>query len=671
MRLLFLPLIVFLLAFPATAQEDVGTDLSGDYVSGIDPSVSPSEDFYRFVNGAWLANTEIPADMSSFGAFTELRLQAQHDVRAIIEEVAAGGFADDPDAARLRAAYIAYMDSARVELLGVTPLAGDLERIDAVRSAADLPVYFAESRWGAGSAPFGFGVGQDQRAADQYAVSLSQSGLGLPDRSYYFEDEFAEIRAAYVAYLSELFELAGIDRAADDANAVLAFETQLAEVQWTRLENRDREATYNKLAVDDLAATQLNLRWHDFFAGAGVDVDSVIVRQPSYFEELDNLVITLEPAAWRAWMRAHLLDGAAPLLSQSFRDARFDFRGRTLSGQEEPQARWRQAVSFTERTLGEAVGRLYVARHFSPEAKSRMADMIENLREAFRESIVELDWMTDATKAEALDKLERFNVKIGYPDEWRDYSALELRDDDLVGNARAASAFSYDRMIERLGRPVDRGRWGMTPQTVNAYYSPTLNEIVFPAAILQPPFFDVDADDAVNYGAIGGVIGHEFSHGFDDRGRLSDAHGNLRDWWTEEDAEEYTRRAQILIDQYSAFEPLPGTRIVGERTISENIADLAGLTMAHRAYQRSLGGQEAPVIGGFTGDQRFFMGWAQIWRVNWREPALRQQLVTGSHSPGEFRTNGIVIHFDAFHEAFGTKPGDAMYLAPEERLRIW
>jgi putative endopeptidase len=666
---------LLLLVGPASAQSAQpysDTPLgSGIDQTAIDHDVRPQDDFYRFVNGLWLERTEVPADRGNYGAFTELRDEAQEHVLAIIDEVADGGFANDPDAQRIRAAYVAYMDSAHVEQLGIDPLRADLQRIDAIRSAADLPMYFAASQGNFGSAPFGMGVGQDQKAADQYAVAISQSGLGLPDRSYYFEDGFAEIREAYVGYLTTLFELANVANPEADARTVLDLETQLAEPQWTRVQNRDREATYNKIAVSDLAMSHPNLQWSAFLSTSGVETDSVIIRQPSYFDALNDLVVELEPTAWQAWARARLLDGTAQLLSSDFQEARFDFRGRTLAGQEEPEARWRQAVNFTERTLGEAIGRLYVGRHFSPEAKGRMADMIENLREAFRESIIELDWMSDATKAEALTKLESFNVKIGYPDEWRDYSSLVLSDDDLVGNARNAMAFGYNEMIGRLGQPVDRAQWFMTPQTVNAYYSPTMNEIVFPAAILQPPFFNVEAEDAVNYGAIGGVIGHEFSHGFDDQGRRSDGHGNLRDWWTEEDAEEYTRRAQQLIDQYDSYEPLPGEHIIGAQTIGENIADLAGLTMAYRAYQRSLDGQEAPIIDGFTGDQRFFMGWAQVWRVNWREPTLLQQLRAGAHSPGEFRTNGIVPHLDAFHEAFNTQPGDPMYRAPEDRLRIW
>ncbi len=654
------------LATPALAQQDLGID-----VENMDTSVSPADDFYRFVNGGWLETTEIPPDQANYGAFIELRDEAREHVRDIIEEVAAGRHADDPDAQRIAAAYRAYMDEARVEELGISPIQSDLTRIDAIESASDLVEYFAESHRDFGVSPFRTGVSQDQRNAEQYALSAGQSGLGLPDRSYYLEERWADVLDAYRTYLTDLFELAEIDEPAASAQAVIDLETRLAEAQWSRVQNRDREANYNKYAVADFAAAHPNLGLDRMLSHLEVESDSVIVRQPSYFEALDGMMASEPIENWQAWMRAHLLDGAANLLSSDFRDTRFEFRGRTLAGQEEPQARWRQAVGFTEAAVGEAVGRLYVERHYPPEAEARMAEMIENLRDAFRESIHELDWMTDATKAEALDKLERFNVKIGYPEQWRDYSSLELADDDLIGNARQLARFGFNEMAGRLGQPVDRGRWFMTPQTVNAYYSSTMNEIVFPAAILQPPFFNVDADDAVNYGGIGAVIGHEFSHGFDDQGRRSDGYGNLRDWWTEEDAAEYTRRAQMIIDQYNQFEPLPGQNIIGEQTIGENIADLAGLTMAYRAYRRSLGGQEAPVIDGFTGDQRFFMGWAQVWRVLWREPRLRQQLQTGNHSPGEFRTNGIVPHLDAFYEAFDVQPGDPMYLAPEDRIRIW
>lgn len=664
LRRLLLPALLLAVAPAALAQLGSGID-----IHHIDETVRPQDDFYRHVNGGWLQNTPIPADQSAYGAFTELRDEAREHVRDLIQEVLDGRHADDPDAARIAAAYRSAYDSARVEALGVEPLAPEMARIAALAEAGHLPVAFAHSGRSFLSSPMGVGVSQDQRNASQYAVSASQSGLGLPDRSYYLEDGFAEIREAYVAYLAELAELAG---ESVDMDAVLALETRLAEAQWTRVQNRDREATYNKMAVSDLDARHPNLRWSALLGEMGLGAaDSVVIRQPDYFDALDATVAEVPVGTWQDWLTVRLLDSAAPMLPSAFQDARFRFRGQTLSGAEEPEPRWRQAVGFTEGVVGEAIGRLYVARHYPPEAEARMAEMIENLRDAFRESIEELDWMTDATKAEALAKLEAFNVKIGYPEEWQDYSAMDLADGEYLANARRAAEWRHGEMVGRLGEPVDRMRWGMTPQTVNAYYSPTLNEIVFPAAILQPPFFNVDADDAVNYGGIGAVIGHEFSHGFDDQGRRSDGEGNLRDWWTEEDAAEYTRRAQILIDQYTGYEPVEGANIIGAQTIGENIADLAGTTMAYRAYIRSLNGEEPPVIDGLTGDQRFFMGWAQVWRINWREAALRQQLRVGAHSPGEFRANGIVIHHDAFHEAFDTQPGDPMYVAPEDRLRIW
>jgi len=664
MRLAFAFLALLLVA-PVHAQHASGIDLTA-----IDPDVRPQDDFYRWVNGQWLERTEIPSDRSRYGSFDVLAIEARENVRALIEDAVAGRLSD-PDAARIAAAFTAFYDSARVETLGTAPLAEDFARIDAVRSAEGLAGYFATSQRTLGAAPFGVGVVQDQRAADRYTVSASQGGLGLPDRSYYLEDRFAAILQGYEAYLAELFTLAGMDDPAGQARRTVAVETRIAEAQWTRVQSRDREATYNKLAVADLDRSHPNLRWGAMLTDLGLATDSVVVRQPSYFDALDALAAEVPVADWQAWMRARLLDGAAPMLPQAFQDAHFAFRQRTLAGQPEPEPRWRRAVGFTEGTVGEAVGRAYVARHYPAEAAERMDELIENLRVAFRESITELDWMAPETKAEALEKLASFNVKIGHPEVWRDYSTLELRPDDLVGNARRASEFRFRDMADRLGGPIDRTRWGMTPQTVNAYYSATMNEIVFPAAILQPPFFDVNADDAVNYGGIGAVIGHEFSHGFDDQGRRSDGLGNLRDWWTEADAAEYTRRAQAIVDQYSAYEPLPGAFIDGALGLGENIADLAGLTMAYRAYRNSLGGEEPPVIDGLTGDQRFFMGWAQVWRILFREQDLRQRLVTGPHAPGEYRTNGIVPHLDAFHEAFNVEPGDGMWRAPEDRIRIW
>jgi putative endopeptidase len=642
----FLLLAVAALALgPAAGAQPLALGID---TTAMDRAVRPQDDFFRYVNGRWLATFEIPPDRSRYGSFDALGEKSRRDVRAIIEEAARGGFADDPDAARIGAFYTAFMDSAAADRLGVAPVQPDLARIDALGAHGDLPGYFAHTLRDFGNAP-----------------------LGVPDRSYYLDESFASQREAYLTYLGRLFELAGRPDPAGEARQVLEVETALAGIQWTRVQNRDREATYNKRATADFSAAHPSLAVADYLRLGGLRVDSVIVRQPTYFRALDSLVTTLPVEAWKAYLRGRLLDGTAPLLSSDFVTAHFEFNGRTLAGQPALAPRWRRAVNAVNGAMGEAVGRLYVARHFRPESRARMDRMIANLREAFRRSIEELDWMSPATRAEALDKLDKFTPKIGYPERWRDYAALEARPGDLVGNARRGAAFGFAYNAGKLGRAVDRGEWGMTPQTVNAYYNSTMNEIVFPAAILQPPFFSAEADDAVNYGAIGAVIGHEFSHGFDDQGRRSDGDGNLRNWWTDEDAAEYTRRASAIVAQYGGFEPLPGEHVNGELTLGENIGDLAGLTMAYRAYRLSLAGQEPPVIDGLTGDQRFFLGFAQVWRIKHRDEYLRQLLRTDSHSPGEYRTNGIVQHLDAFHEAFGTQPGDGMWRAPEDRIRIW
>ncbi|HLA62979.1 MAG TPA: M13 family metallopeptidase, partial [Rhodothermales bacterium] len=570
LRLAPLALAALALGAPARAQQALGIDRTA-----FDTSVRPQDDFYRYVNGHWLATFEIPADRSRYGAFDALGEQSRRDVRTLIEEAAAGGFAGDPDAARVGAFFTAFMDSARAETLGAAPVRADLERIDAVRTMADLPSYFAHTAGAFGAAPFGAFVNQDAKDAQQYALYLTQGGLGLPDQSYYVADQFATQRAAYTAYIARLYELAGLPDGAAAAERVLALETGIARIQWTRVQNRDREATYNKMSMAEVAAAYPHLGWATYVREAGLSAaDSVIVRQPTYFAALDSLLGATTVEAWRDYARSHALDQAAPLLSSDFVNAHFEFNGRTLSGQPALAPRWRRAVNATNGALGEAVGRLFVSRHFRPEARVRMDALIANLREAFRASITDLDWMSPATRAEALDKLNKFTPKIGYPERWRDYSTLQADATDLVGNARRSAAFGYAYMTGRLSRSVDRGEWGMTPQTVNAYYNSTMNEIVFPAAILRPPFFDPTADDAVNYGGIGAVIGHEFSHGFDDQGRRSDGNGNLRDWWTEADATEYTRRAQQVVDQYNAFAPLEGTHINGELTLGENIADL-------------------------------------------------------------------------------------------------
>jgi putative endopeptidase len=653
----------------------LGTGVLGIDTTSFDRSIRPQDDFFRFVNGSWLRRTEIPADRSSYGGFAELRDRSEQALREIVEEAMAVENAEPgSDVQKIGDLYRSFMDEATIEAAGIQPIRGELEYIGSLESHADLVQGLAHLRRLGVSAPFAFGVGQDAKRSDRYAVYLSQSGLGLPDRDYYLREgeRFEAMRAAYVDYIRTLLELAGQPEADAAAMRVLALETALAEHHWTRTANRDRDATYNKMSISELRESAPAFDWSGYLAAGGLaDVDTVIVRQPDYLPRATELLAATQIGAIREYLAFHALDQAAPLLSSPFDDAHFEFRGRTLQGLREQRPRWKRGVGMTERAMGELVGRLYVERHFSPEAKERMGELVANLREAFRLGIENLDWMSEETKLQAQDKLARFTVKIGYPDEWEDYSDLEIRPDDLVGNMRRASQRDYRRMIERLGQPVDRGRWGMTPQTVNAYYSSTNNEIVFPAAILQPPFFNLNADDAVNYGAIGGVIGHEISHGFDDQGRKSDGEGNLRDWWTAADAERFEARAEMLVEQYSRYNPVDDLHVNGRLTLGENIGDLSGLAIAYQAYRLSLGGEEPSVIDGFTGDQRFFMGWAQVWRSKYRDEALRQQVLTDPHSPAVYRVNGVVVNLPAFYEAFNVQPGDGMYVPEEQRVKIW
>ncbi len=647
---------------------------SGVDTTGFDRSVRPQDDFFAFVNGGWLKRTQIPAARTSIGTFLSLRDNSQAALRAIIDSVSAGQNARGSTGQKVGDLYRSFMDTARIEQLGVAPVRADLDRIAAVRSRDQLPELFAQMRRISVASPLAFAVGQDQGNSSRYAVTVSQSGLGLPDRDYYLVDNERNtaIRNAYVQYLETLLRLSGNANAAAGARDVLAFETALARIQWDRVRNRDRNASYNPMSVADLQARTPGFRWSSYFATAGLpSVDSVIVRQPDYLNAVDALMAATPLETVKTYMAIRVLDPAAQYLGREFRDARFGFRGRVLSGQEQNRQRWELGVTAVEGALGEAVGELYVQRHFSPQSKARMEELVANLMVAYREAINELEWMSPATRAEAQAKLAGFTVKIGYPDEWQDYSALEIRPDDLMGNVRRSAEFEYQDMIRRLGQPVDRGKWGMTPQTVNAYYNSVNNEIVFPAAILQPPFFDLNADDAVNYGAIGAVIGHEISHGFDDQGRKSDGEGNLRDWWTAQDAAAFEQRATMLVEQYSAFEPIPGARVNGRLTLGENIGDVSGVAIAHRAYRKSLEGRQAPVIDGFTGDQRFFLGYAQVWRSMAREQTLRQNLLTDTHSPGMYRTNGVLANIPAFYEAFNVRPGDRMYLPAERRVKIW
>jgi predicted metalloendopeptidase len=659
-------------ASPAGAQ--TSAQALGIDTTNFDRSIRPQDDFYRFVNGGWVRRTEIPQDASSWGAFNELHERSRAALHTIVEEAQHSNAAPGSELRKVGDLYASFMDSARIESLGLAPLRPDMAAIAAVASPADLPVAFARVARVGVQTPFAVAVGPDQKRSRENIVTVGQSGLGLPDRDYYLlqDGKMRSTRQAYQGYVARLLTLAQQPDPDGAAARILALETAMAGKHWDRARSRDRNATYNKMSVAQLAALSPGFDWNGYLKAARLSAATeVVVRQPDYVRGADSILISTPASTWREYLTFKLLDAYANQLPSVFQEARFSFRGRTLSGQQAMSARWKRGVDEVESTLGEAAGKLYVEQNFKPEAKARMDALVRNLRAAYQVGIDSLDWMSPATKAQAKEKLAKFTVKIAYPDKWRDYSALVIRRDDLLGNAQRAAAFQYDDMVSRLGKPVDRTRWGMTPQTVNAYYNATNNEIVFPAAILQPPFFDVNADDAVNYGAIGAVIGHEIGHGFDDQGRKSDGDGNLRDWWTPADAAAFDERTTKLGAQYEAITPIDGLHINGKLTMGENIGDLSGLAQAYRAYRISLNGAEAPVIGGFTGDQRFFLGFAQIWRTKVRDEALRQQLLTNPHSPGMYRAFVPLVNNDAFDRAFDVKPGDAMYRAPADRVRIW
>ncbi len=655
---------------PAAVAAGLGVDLQN-----MDTSATPQNDFFQYVNGGWLASTEIPADRSRWGSFDELNEAAEKQVLTIVQETAAlPNPAPGSEQQKVADLFRAFMNESAIEAAGVEPLRDDLAAIDALQSHEDLLNYWADASHYIPTAPLGLYVSQDQGHSDQYITSLNQSGLGLPDRDYYLNTDApsVELRDQYRSHISKLFELAGIADADTAADRIIAIETRIAQAHWSRVQNRDRDATYNRLSIDELNAAAPGIDWPRYLKVAGADnIDALVVRQPAYLTELAAFHHEFPVAGWQDYQRFHLLREAAPYLSSGFVEEHFDFYNRTLSGQPEMRSREKRGMNVVQSALGFIVGKMYVDRHFKPEAKERMDALVGNLKVAFRAAIDELEWMSPETKIEAQDKLAKFTTKIGYPDVWRDYSCVDIRADDLWGNLQRADVCEYQRILARLGKPVDREEWGMTPQTVNAYYSSTMNEIVFPAAILQPPFFNVDADDAVNYGAIGGVIGHEITHGFDDQGRKSDGDGNLRSWWTDVDAEQFSSRAQRMIDQYDSFEPIEGMRIQGALALGENIADLGGLTVSYQAWQQSLGERQSPEIGGFTGAQRFFMGWSQVWRTKYRDEAMRRQLITGPHSPGMYRVLGVLSNMPEFYQAFDVQPGDGMYRPEEVRVKIW
>ncbi len=654
---------------PSLASPRYGT--WGFDLSGMDRSVKPGDDFFKFANGKWAERTEIPADRVRYGNFHKLRELSDNRMHAILEDAAAGRLTD-PDAAKIAAGYRAFMDEAAVEALDAKPLAPELAEIRKVGSKDDFTALMGKSNLSGFTSILPVYISIDAKAPTRYAVMSATGGLGLPDRDYYLQPGFAEKKAKYEAYVAELLTMIGWEKPAENAKAIVAFETQLAEASWTRVERRDRDKTYNPMTPAQLAAYTPGFAWNRYLAETGLpNVDRIVVTTNTAFPRFAQVYAETPLDTLKAWQAFHLADSAAPYLSKRFVDANYAFRLKELAGQPEQQARWKRAATFMNGALGESIGRVYVARYFPPEAKAKMDALVGDVRTALGARIEKLDWMGPDTKQRALEKLAKFTVKIAYPATWRDYAALELKPDDLYGNVGRAGAFEWRRHVARLNGPVDKAEWGMTPQTVNAYYNFANNEIVFPAAILQPPFFDPDADPAINYGGIGGVIGHEISHGFDDQGRKSDGDGVLRDWWTAEDAAKFKVQADRLGAQYSAFEPLPGARVQGGLTMGENIGDMGGLSLALDAYRTSLKGKPAPVIDGLTGDQRVFLGWAQVWREKIRDEALRQQVVTDPHSPAYYRVNGTIRNIPGWYDAWNVQPGDQLYVPPEQRVRIW
>jgi putative endopeptidase len=648
--------------------------------SGIDraafeAAVRPQDDLFKHVNGGWLAKTEIPSDKSSWGSFDMLSDKSHSDLRAIVEDAAkATNRAPGSDAQKIGDFYQSFMDEARIEEAGLKPLETELAAIDRLQTKTDLARYFGRLfKLNVINPLVGFVEG-DAQQPDREILYVVQGGLGLPDRDYYFQDEpkIKEYRDKYQTFLTELLSLAKHSSPDTAARDISALETRLARAHWTNVESRDAVKTYNKRALADLSKEFPGFDWPAWASELGIaNAQAIVIAQPSYVKAFAAAVNEVPVERWKPYLRASLLNGFAPYLSKPFVDVEFGFYSRTLRGVAENEPRWKRAVNTINGNLGEMLGKLYVEKHFTPQAKARMEQLVEHMRAAFREGIDTLEWMSPETKKQAQEKLAKFRPKVGYPNKWRDYSRVTIVRDDLVGNITRAFIAESEYRLGRVGTPIDPEEWGMTPQTVNAYYNPVRNEIVFPAAILQPPFFNLEADDATNYGAIGGVIGHEMGHGFDDQGRRFDANGVLRDWWAAKDAEEYMKRAKLLVAQYNAFEPLPGLHVNGELTLGENIGDLTGVVIAHRAYQLSLNGQPAPVIDGLTGDQRFFFGWAQQWRGKQREDSLRQQVLTNPHSPEMYRANGPLRNVPEFYSTFAVKDSDKMFLAPVERAKIW
>ena len=648
-------------------------------ISNMDTTVKPGDDFYDYVNGTWIKDHPIPADKNSISAFDELLERNRKDIREIIEEAAADRDAPQGSITRkIGTFYNSGMDTLIIEKEGMKPLERFFQKIDSIKTIEDLQRVSAYLQTYEAGPFFHLFSTQDSKNSESVIAGFYQGGLGLPDRDYYFSTDgpTKKIREEYVSHLKNMFILLNYEpgEAENNANTVMRIETKLAGASFTNVENQDPQKTYNKLTIDGINGLAPEINWKAYFKITGYPgIEEVNVYQPSFFRELGNMMKTVPVDDWKTFLRWHLINSAAPYLSRKFVEENFDFYSRKLSGQEQMKPRWKSVLDETSSDLGECIGQLYVQKYFPPEAKQRMTELVMNLKKSLRQRIENLSWMGPATKKEAVAKLDKMGVKVGYPDKWRDYTGLEVASQPYVMNVLDAQNFDFHYSMDKIGKPVDSTEWGMTPQTVNAYYNPNRNEIVFPAGILQPPFFNMNADDAVNYGAIGMVIGHEMTHGFDNMGRQFDKDGNLRDWWTKEDSESFEEHSRMLVDQYDKYEVLDSTFVNGQLTLGENIADLGGITVALNAYKISLEGKEPPPpVDGFTDMQRFFMSYAQIWRMNMRDKELRRRVKTDEHSPAKIRINGVVYNVPEFYAAFpGIKPGDKLYRPADQRPVIW
>ena len=648
---------------------------SGIEKANIDNTIRPQDNFYRYVNGNWLTSHAIPGDKTAIGSFYDLRDKADNDVKAIIEELAvAKNLIEGSDEQKVADIFRSYMDTEKRNSLGIKPIQPIFDAIDNLNNKSELARFFGQYQAVGVGSPLAFYISVNAKDSSSYATHIWQSGLGLPDKDYYVNEteRFASLRAGYIAHIEKMFDLAGIADGKKAAKTIMVLETKLAKFHWTQVQSRDSEKRYNKYEVNKLTELTNAFDWSAYLAAQGVaSQKDIIINQPDFVAGFGEIFAETSLKDWKTYLNFHSLSNFSSYLTTDIDNENFDFYSKQLSGRQEQRPQWKRGVGIVNSNLGEVIGKVYVNRHFTPQAKARMSELVENLRSSYGNSIDDLEWMSVDTKKAAHVKLAAFTPKIGYPDRWEDYSGLSIDADDLVGNILRSSSLSHEKEVAKLGGPIKKWEWGMTPQTVNAYYNPTVNEIVFPAAILQAPFFNMNADDAVNYGGIGAVIGHEMGHGFDDQGSKYDAEGNLRNWWTEQDLAEFSNRTKALVEQYDEYHVFDDLTVNGKLTLGENIGDLSGVTIAYRAYKTSLNGVEAPIIDGLTGDQRFFMGYAQIWRAKIVEKSARNRVATDPHSPAEFRALGSLSNMNEFYQAFDVKEGDSMYIAPEKRVKIW